>query len=284
MITAILFLYGIAFGSFFGVVATRYDGDHFVFNPKIIGGRSRCPHCHHELGWFELIPLVSYFLQGGVCKHCKTKISLAYPVVEIGVGLIFSCVPSAIFGWYGTGGLAITLAALWVVVFCLLFLMSYIDIRLGILPDELTVMLAVVAVAILLIEANVGTFFVPFLGPYGGIFWMSKSFWLNHLIGLLFGAVFFGGIIAATRGRGMGVGDFKLAVPLGLLFGWPDMLLLTVASFVIGAAVGLVQIARHKKTMQGTLPFAPFLAVGAAAVFFFGFPLLQWYFSILGFS
>jgi len=78
----------------------------------------------------------------------------------------------------------------------------------------------------------------------------------------------------------MGMGDLKLAVPLGFLLGWPDILFATAFAFVIGAAVGLVTIAAGKRTMKGSLPFGPFFALGAATVFFFGFQLLQMYLRI----
>ena len=80
----------------------------------------------------------------------------------------------------------------------------------------------------------------------------------------------------------MGMGDLKLAIPLGLLFGWPDIIFVLAFSFIIGAVVGVFAIARGKSSMKSSLPFGPFLALGAAAMFFWGAPILGWYFSILG--
>ena len=93
---------------------------------------------------------------------------------------------------------------------------------------------------------------------------------LAKILGAVFGGIFFAALIAITSGKGMGMGDFKLAIPLGLLFGWPDVLFVLVFAFVIGAFVGLFAIARGKNSMKGTLPFGPFLALGAATVFFWG--------------
>jgi prepilin signal peptidase PulO-like enzyme (type II secretory pathway) len=75
----------------------------------------------------------------------------------------------------------------------------------------------------------------------------------------------------------MGMGDLKLAVPLGFFLGWPDIMFATAFAFVIGAAIGIVTIVAGKRTMKGSLPFGPFFALGVATVFFFGYQLLQWY-------
>jgi len=85
-----------------------------------------------------------------------------------------------------------------------------------------------------------------------------------------------------TRGKGMGMGDLKLVIPLGLIFGWPGIALTLMFAFVIGAVAGLIAIACGKNSMKGTLPFGPFLAIAAALVFFWGVPILGWYLSLLG--
>jgi leader peptidase (prepilin peptidase)/N-methyltransferase len=74
----------------------------------------------------------------------------------------------------------------------------------------------------------------------------------------------------------------KLALPLGFLFGWPDILGVFGSAFVIGAIVGTLGIVLKRKTMKATLPFAPFLAIGAAFVFFFGSVTVSWYLKLLG--
>jgi prepilin signal peptidase PulO-like enzyme (type II secretory pathway) len=80
----------------------------------------------------------------------------------------------------------------------------------------------------------------------------------------------------------MGMGDLKLAIPLGLIFGWPDIVFVLVFAFVIGAAIGLFAVARGEKSMKGTIPFGPSLALGAATAFFLGPMIFGWYFSLLG--
>jgi leader peptidase (prepilin peptidase)/N-methyltransferase len=258
----ILFAFGLATGSFLNVVALRYDGDHFLLSAKVIGGRSHCAHCKKTLRWFELVPLISFLIQGGRCRRCKAWLSIQYPIVELLSGLIFVFVPFAL----NAGAVAdlALIATLWIAVFEALLVMALIDIRLGVIPDEINIFLGVIGIALAIIP-----------GVQGSVV-------LMNIIGAAAAGIFFALLIAVTRGRGMGMGDLKLAVPLGLIFGWPNILFVLISSFVIGAAVSVFAIACRKKTMKDTLPFGPFFALGAATAFFWGAPIIHWYFSLLG--
>ena len=143
--------------------------------------------------------------------------------------------------------------------------MTLIDIRLGIIPDEINIFLAIAGMLLLLIP-------VP----------LDAAAVLVKIIAALGGGVFFALLIAVTRGKGMGMGDLKLAIPLGLLFGWPEIVLVLMAAFVIGAVVGVIAVARGTNSMKGTLPFGPFLALGAVTAFFWSAPIVGWYLSLLG--
>src|ERR1700722_8242727 len=185
MLWFFLFVFGVAIGSFLNVVALRYDGEHFLFNPKMIGGRSHCPHCKKTLAWYELVPIVSWVIQGAKCRTCKARISWQYPVVEFLSGLIFVFVP-----WYFLSASYLVpltsylLPICWTIAFEILLLISYIDIRLGIIPDELNIALCIVALVTL-----------------------NAAIWLNHVEEGIGAALFFGVLVAITRGKGMGMGD-----------------------------------------------------------------------------
>ncbi len=265
MLWLILFLFGIAIGSFLNVVILRYDGEHFLFDAKMIGGRSHCMHCKETLRWFELVPLFSFLIQGGRCRRCKAQLNIQYPIVELISGLVFIFVPFMFGIGTASTALIIFIAALWIAILEALLVMSLIDIRLGIIPDEINIFLGVIGIALILFAS-------------GGEVWVM----LARVIGAAGAGVFFAGLIAVTRGKGMGMGDLKLAIPLGLIFGWPDIALVLVLAFVIGAIIGVITIAFGKNSMKGTLPFGPFLALGAAATFFWGAPILGWYLSLLG--
>lgn len=283
MIPFLLFIFGLVIGSFLNVVSLRYNGDHFVFDPKVIGGRSHCPSCGKTLRWFELIPLISFIIQGGRCRRCGMVLSFQYPVVELISGLLFAFVPWHIVGSATASPAQWLLPALWTLALTVLLLAAVIDIRTGIIPDELNIALGATAVimGVFLATSSIGN--ASLMGPLGNIFGSPlQSVWVSRVIGAVFGFVFFEFLVLVTKGKGIGMGDVKLALPLGLLFGWPDILLVVGSAFVCGAFVGIVLIMMKKKTMQGTLPFGPFLTFGAAFVFFFGVPVAQWYLRLIG--
>ncbi len=285
MIFAIIFFFGLVFGSFGYVLALRYDGDHFLLDPKIVGGRSYCPHCHKTLRWFELIPLVSFLVQRGRCRSCNVRIGFIYPAIEISLGFLFVFIAMRVQDLYGIalGTDFGILVALWIAFFFALFLLSIIDIRLGIIPDEINLFLAVIALSIIGFTAmRFSPIDFSLLGEYSILFGLANTIWINHLVGAALGVFIFGGLVAITRGNGMGMGDAKLAVPLGFLFGWPGILFLSAFSFIVGAIVGLFFIAFGKKTMKSAVPFGPFLVLGSLFVFFYGFGFVNWYFHLMG--
>ncbi len=98
----ILFVFGLAIGSFLNVVALRYDGERSLFDAGPVSGRSYCPHCGRTLRWFELVPLVSFIMQGAKCRRCHAPISFQYPLVELISGLVFVFVPWHIMSAAGT--------------------------------------------------------------------------------------------------------------------------------------------------------------------------------------
>jgi prepilin signal peptidase PulO-like enzyme (type II secretory pathway) len=260
LMLVILFLFGLAMGSFLNVVATRYDGEHFLFSTKLIGGRSHCEQCKKTLRWFELVPLFSFVAQGGRCRRCKARFSIQYPIVELLSGMIFLFVSLAV----GVDALVASVfaAALWIAVFEALLVMTLIDIRLGVIPDVVGIVLALIPLAL-----------------FG---WQGGGIALARILAALGAGVFFALLIAVTHGKGMGMGDLKLAIPLGLIFGWPEIVLVLMAAFVIGAIVGVITVARGVNSIKGTLPFGPFLALGAVTAFFWGAPIIGWYLSLLG--
>lgn len=274
-----LFAAGAAVGSFLKVVADRYDPNWFLWDRRIIGGRSHCPACRHRLRWFELIPVMSYLWQCGKCRACGAAIDWRCPAVEITSGLIFVIIPAAVKNPYIPDSRFYFLVSAWIFVFSILLLVSMIDFRLRMIPDEAHVLL-LAAGACVIFSAPFGEFTGSFLGPYAALFGARANPWLNHLLGALAAAALFGALILVTRGRAMGAGDLKLAAVLGFLFGWPDILLVSALSFILGSIVGIAAILARKKEMKSSIAFGPFLASGSFAVFLFGLPIMQFYFGL----
>lgn len=282
------FVLGAAVGSFINVLALRYDPERFLIRRDMIVGRSRCPGCGVTLRWFELIPLLSFAFQRGRCLRCRRRISMQYPTAEILSGMIFAAVP---VGWRMLLPVADRVSSpiifvgdiLWVSVFLLLLLMSLIDVRLKLIPDEIPIALVGVGVGMLFLTWSLsGSMLGSFAGPVAFMFGFRETAAANRIIAGLLALVFFGLICAFTRGSGMGMGDVKLAGALGFVFGWPDIAFLVFFAFVAGALAGVLAIAFKRKTPGSAVPFGPFLAFGAALVVFFGARILEAYFKILG--
>lgn len=237
------------------------------------GGRSRCPHCQERLRWYELIPIVSFLIQIGRCRSCHKPLSLQYPIVEILAGLTLVLVPLKL-GWS-------LLTVLWILTFLVLIAVSIIDFRLGIIPDKLTFLIALIGGAVTAHHFFSADLYAgSLLGSYSWIFMWTDNFWLNRLVGVVAGLVFFGAIHFLTRGKAMGLGDVKLAGALGLLLGWPDIALVLVLSFIVGAAYATPLLLVRKKAMKDALAFGPFMVIGVTLVFFFGYHILNGYFRL----
>lgn len=286
MIIILLFIFGLVIGSFLNVVAFRYSEEKNLFSAGHLGGRSKCQHCYQQLSWYELIPVLSFLFQKGKCWICYKKLSWQYLLVELASGLIF-LLPFYFFSNSDfTAPYALIQSILWVLVFLTFLLIWAIDFRLYLIPDELNLVLA--GLGLILADfknlyGQFGQFSGSFLGSYAALFGLRDNLWTNHFAAALVGAGLVAAIILLSRGRGMGMGDLKLMAALGLLFGWPDILMIFILASVIGAAVSLILMGLRKKTMQSHLPLGPFLVLGAWLTFFFGEVILKAYFNFFGF-
>ncbi len=291
-ILLLLFFIGLAVGSFLNVLAVRYDPERPIFSGPSLLGRSHCPHCGKTLSAFELIPLVSFLWQRGRCRGCRHSISSQYFLVELFTGIYFVAVPLFLTSFYALtpklalhGGPFVFAAGLWILVGLTLLLMSLIDLRLMLIPDQLTVFIGLVGlvqVFFLRRYGLFGSFDGSFLGSAAGIFAFRENIFWNHILAALVGGGVFGLVWALSRGRGMGFGDVKLAAALGFLFGWPDVLLILMLAVVIGAGFGLGLIFSRKKGFRDGIPFGPFLALGAMLVFFWGETIFTGYLKFFG--
>lgn len=284
MIFFFLFILGLVIGSFLNVVSLRYNGEHFILNPRVIGGRSHCPHCKKTLRWFELVPLLSFLLQSGRCRRCRARLSIQYPIIELLCGVTFVLVPWRVMTLFVTApSLLIWLfAGLWILTFIVIILAATIDLRTGILPDELNVALGIIAVCLAATAVALPNGGASLLGTLGNVFIVPGGVLVSRAIGTIVGFVFFEFLLLVTRGRGIGMGDVKLALPLGFLLGYPDILPVIGFAFIFGAIWGMSLIILKKKTIKGALPFCPFLGFAVAFVFFLGTPVAQWYLHIMG--
>lgn len=288
-------LFGLVFGSFLNVLILRYNPEK-KFTLKTAGGRSRCLHCGNVLRWFELVPVLSWIMQFGRCRNCRKRISFQYPVVELACAGIFLYVPQLIQQFLFQMNVLVApwivwaSSIFWIVVFLMLLAAFFIDVRHYVIPNPLNFFIFCAGVVWVCVGYSLSFGDVissgSFLGSFGDLFlFWSGQFWESfiflHIAGMLIGAGFFLLVILFTRGRGMGMGDAKLMAGLGLLFGYPDIVLVMALSFLLGTLYAIPFLLTKKKGMKDMLPFGPFIVLAVFIVFFCGTRLMGGYFGII---
>lgn len=286
------FIIGICLGSLTKLIADR------SLTSKTFWGRSYCESCKHKLAWYDLFPILSYFLLQGKCRYCQKKFSFEYFLVEILMGLIvagifgkllpvnFLEVGSQLQIW---SGLNLLMTVFITVILVAVFLT---DFKTGYIPDRITypaiwilfIYLVIVSAAKVFIlfqslnNSSIGKYLLP---PHSDYFYrhalsLSEPLIYGSIMALALG-LFFYLLIVITRGRGMGGGDLKLGVFLGLAFGFPYSLVVLMLSFLLGSVVGVGLILFGKKKFGQTLPFGPFMSAAGIITIFWGNEILAWY-------
>lgn len=288
------FITGGILGSFVKATADRIAGQNKL------RGRSYCISCKRQLNWYDLFPVFSFLSLKGKCRYCQKPIPFANLLTEVILGIIMALFfvstipqnwmmllsptwPNALF-W-----LELVFKILVIVVLALVFL---IDLRKGIIPDKITYPAAAVAAFYLLSSFALKSwifyqnlFQVPFgeylLPPYSPYFidilqrtWMGLFWTVLTASGL---SATFILLIILTKGKGMGWGDVKYVLFLGLALGFPNSLLAIFLAFLLGAVFSLALIALRKKSFGQTIPFGPFLSSGALIALVLGGQIINWY-------
>ncbi len=213
--------------------------------------RSRCPHCQQPIAAWDNLPVLSWLLLAGRCRHCRASISVRYPLVELSAAVLgvvaawhFGATPSALWG----AGFSWALLAL-----------AVIDLDTQLLPDDLTLPLLWAGLV-----ANLFGYFVDLPTAVVGAMAGYLSLW-----------VVYWGFKFATGKEGMGYGDFKLLAALGAWLGWQALPTIIVGAALVGAVVGLALIGLRRHERSKPLPFGPFLAAAGWINLIWGAPLRQ---------
>jgi leader peptidase (prepilin peptidase)/N-methyltransferase len=251
LLPAVAAVFGLVVGSFLNVVIHRVPQRLSVASP-----RSACPGCGTTLAERDNIPVVSWLVLRGRCRTCGMRISPRYPLVELASAGLFAAA-------------AIRLGADWALpAFCLFFAallaVSLIDLEHFIVPNRIVFPMLAVSVPLLaaaaLLEGEPG----PLVTAVVGAVLASNALLVINLI----------------SPRGMGMGDVKLALLLGLFLGWLGLghvALGLFLGFLFGAVGGILLIALGIKTRRDPVPFAPFLAAGSVVAVLAGTGLLDRY-------
>jgi leader peptidase (prepilin peptidase)/N-methyltransferase len=245
------FLLGLVSGSLGNVVIARVPTGRSILHPP-----SACPHCGAALRPADSIPVVSWLRLRGRCRSCEAPISVQYPLVEVGCGVLF-----ALIGW--RVGLSWALPG-FLLFGWLLLIVAVIDLHTRRIPNRLTypltpTLLVLLGVAALL-EGTPGAALRALLGGIGAF-------------GLLL-------VLALMSPRGMGMGDVKLAAFIGIglgYLGWAHIWLGLFVGFLLGGVLAGLLLALRLRTRKDNIPFGPSLAFGAVVALLAGQPLMEAY-------
>jgi leader peptidase (prepilin peptidase) / N-methyltransferase len=246
----LFFVLGLVVGSFLNVCIYRLPRKISVVRPP-----SHCPGCGARVEPWYNVPLLSYILLRGRCRHCGAPIHWRYPLVEFLGGFLFvAC--------YVKFGLTFELF-LYYAFACAMVVIAFIDFEFRIIPDEINLPFLVLGIA--------GSFF-------------SHLGWLSSVLGVLVG----GGslllvallYLAIRKVEGMGGGDLKMGAMMGAFLGWKGILLAIFLSSLAGSIIGIPLSLALRKNLKLPIPFGVFLAAVGVFVLFFGGAIIDWYVSL----
>lgn len=237
------FILGLMVGSFLNCVIYRLEQ-----GKSFLKGRSFCPNCKHQLSWQDLIPIFSFIILRGHCRYCQKKISIQYPLVEFFTGIIFVLIYLLRSDLLGRSDLLIFNF----VVSCFFIIIFVYDLKHYIIPDKVV---------------------FPAIG-------IALIFNFLNILSAVGAAGFFFLIVLISRGKGMGIGDIKLAFLMGLFLGWPNIIVALFLAIFLGAIMGIGLIISGKKTLKSEVPFGPFLTIGVFLALFWGEKIINFYFNL----
>ena len=258
IITLCLALLGLAVGSFLNLCIDRLPGGKSIVRPG-----SHCDSCNQSLKAVDLVPVFSYIWLKGRCHYCGVRIPLRSPIVEFATAAIF-----AFLAWHYGLSLELAFAVVYAGIFIVIFAID--------LEQELILNIVVFPALIL---AFAFSFF------WGGFeeLWprIGPGFVLSALLGGAAGFVLMLLPYLLTRGRGMGYGDVKLAAFIGLMSGFPLVLVALLVGIIAGGLVAVfLLLSRMVKSRKAAIPYGPFLAAGAMVALIWGDKIFQWWWAM----
>ncbi|MBX3299141.1 MAG: prepilin peptidase [Acidobacteria bacterium] len=274
LILILIFIVGACIGSFLNVVIYR------VPNERSLLPSSACPSCGRGIKPWHNVPIVGWLILGGKCANCKSPISWRYPAIELLTAVLF-CIVYLQFGLVPYLGVALAFTAA-------MTALVFIDADHMILPNVITYPLFIAALIVRVVFPAVfdHSFSDMTVAPISYLSgWPS---WAVSLAGAIFGALVGGGslwligaIWKALRGvDAMGLGDVKLLLGIGALFGWRLTLLTIFIGAFTGAVGGIAMLSRQKeKDLQAQIPFGIFLGIGSFISMLYGDRIIGWYLS-----
>jgi len=284
----LVFISGLLFGSFLNLVS-----DRILTKQKILTGRSKCDYCKIPLSPKNLIPLLSFVLQGGKCSSCKKKLSWYYPTSEVITGSIFigAAAMSNIFQVVNYSTIITFIYLLIVGSFFLVLFLT--DLKYRIIPDKIVYPAIIFVVLFMLI--NAGLFLALYYRQLSqdafGVYLLKAGYFKLYAYNVikavgvdLFSAAliasFFAFLVYITKGKGMGGGDIRLGFLIGVFNGFPHNVIAIFLGFIMGAVLSLILVMLKLKTLKDTVPFGPFLIAGSFIALLWGSNIWNFYINL----
>jgi prepilin signal peptidase PulO-like enzyme (type II secretory pathway) len=258
---AVIFFLGLVVGSFLNVLVTRTERD------EAPTGRSHCDTCSKTLSWRELIPIVSFVYQKGRCLHCGIVLSVQYPLMELGTGVIFSLVGGSQLYDFVLRGDAVSLLSMcfFLIAASAMIVIVVADMRYQIIPNGAVLTLLVQGMIAGVLRNGLTCISVAFpcaSFSFSGIEW-------DVIIALVL-MFFLFALWYLSKGSAMGFGDVKLIAAIALLVGFPLSLIGFVFAFWLGGIWGVLLLITKTKGPKSQIAFGPFIIAGYVMAFFFG--------------
>ena len=253
-----IFIFGASIGSFLNVLIDRLPKD------KSINGRSHCDYCKKKIAWYDLIPVLSFFILKGKTRCCHKKLNFQYPAIEILTGITFVLISNfkfliskqtSIFQQPISNFIYFGLISCLIVIFVS-------DLKYHLISDYILLSLFVFSALSHLQQISQ---FPNFL--ISG-FILALPIWLIYFF---------------SKERSMGLGDVYLSAIMGFLLGWKTGFMALYIAFVTGAIFGLILIVLKRKKLKSRIPFGPFLVIGTVVMLFWGEKILKIIQRIYGF-
>lgn len=245
-IASLFFIYGLIFGSFYNVVGLRVPKGESIVSPP-----SHCTVCDRRLTFLDLVPVFSYLFLRGKCRGCGTKISFVYPLMELITGVLFALAYLRFgFSWE----LVVAL-----VFYSLLVVLTVSDLAYMLIPDKFLIAFGIPLLILRMIEP---------LEP-----------WWDSYVGAILGFSILLLIAIISKG-GMGGGDIKLFLVIGLVLGSLHSLVVLGLASVIGLIFGIISLRLTKAGRKTPIPFGPSIAIAAVIVHLYGDELIAAYLNL----
>lgn len=252
-LTCLVFFFGACVGSFLNVCIYRIPRDESVIVP-----RSHCPNCNTMIAWYDNLPVLSYFILGAKCRHCRQVIIPRYVLVEILVAFLFSMV------WFRYG-IDLRTPIYWLMVAGLV-LGTFVDFEHMIIPDRVSIGGIIIGLGLSLLVPSLHGQTQMLDGLVDGLIGAGAGFGILWFVGVAGKFIF--------KKDAMGFGDVKLLGAIGAFLGWQAVLFTIMLSSFVGATVGVTLILLKFKELQSRIPYGPYLALGAIVWMLWGY---QWW-------